>query len=392
MVVYKSLAGVEMIDLRFQYTELPLPDKEFYGMVCIRPESMLDKEIPPKDILYLLDVSGSVDFKLVKESICRSIPFLRPCDSVSVVSFSTESTVDIPWTKCTKANKADLVSRIVGIKTGGWSNLANGIFHGIAQCMERDNAHVVLLSDGSPNSGVTDPKTLINMVRNTIHGSNIRIHAFGYGKHETDLLRNLTDVCGGTYNYVRDTEELPVAYGSILGAAMSTVLQGVTVTLNGITKYIGDVYADECKDILFKLKGEQAVSYSVKGFNIIEKEPFVHEGTATIKCGKDNMQDEKVSDRMEEVRVVKRLKEARFAESMEKAMEILTSTSTPLKSLQEDLDLLIGSLDGEYCLKSLLNRIEQEYSKQRDNRSDDLLSEYYTPYRLWTSREISHIL
>ena len=162
--------------------------------------------------------------------------------------------------------------------------------------------------------------------------------------------------------------------------------------MNDKTKYIGDVYADECKDILFKLKGEQEVSYSVKGFNIIEKTPIVYEGTATIKCGKDNMQDEKVTDRIEEVRVVKRLKEARFAESMEKAMEILTNTSTPLKSLQEDLDLLIGSLDGEYCLKSLLNRIEQEYSKQRDNRSDDLLSEYYTPYRLWTSREISHIL
>jgi hypothetical protein len=40
-------------------------------------------------------------------------------------------------------------------------------------------------------------------------------------------------------------------------------------------------------------------------------------------------------------------------------------------------------------MKSLLNRIEQEYSKQRDNRSDDLLSEYFTPFRLWTSREVS---
>lgn len=377
-----------MFDLRFQYTELPLPDQDFYGMVRIKPESVLDKEIPPKDILYLLDVSGSVDVKLVKESITRSIPFLRPCDSICVVSFSTESFADIPWTKCTNSNKARIISDIVGIKTGGWSNLGNAIFHGISLCRGRDNAHMVILSDGNTNSGVRS-SDIVPMVR---HLPNTRIHAFGYGNHETDLLRELSDACGGTYNYIRDAEELPVAYGSILGAAMSTVLQGVTVTMNDKTKYIGDVYADECKDILFKLKGEQEVSYSVKGFNIIEKTPIVYEGTAIIKCGKDNMQDEKVTDRIEEVRVVKRLKEARFAESMEKAMEILTNTSTPLKSLQEDLDLLIGSLDGEYCLKSLLNRIEQEYSKQRDNRSDDLLSEYYTPYRLWTSREISHIL
>jgi hypothetical protein len=101
------------------------------------------------------------------------------------------------------------------------------------------------------------------------------------------------------------------------------------------------------------------------------------------------MQCELVTNRIEELRVVKELKRARFATSAEKAMQILSQTSTPLKSLQEDIDLLIGSRDHSYTMKSLLNRIEQEYSKQRDNRSDDLLSEYYTPFRMWTSREVS---
>lgn len=385
-IVYKTCLEFKMIDFRLQYSQLPTPEESFHAMVRISPHSVIHETIPPKEILYLLDVSGSIDIKLVKESITRSIPFLRPCDSICVVSFSTESFTDVAWTKCTNSNKAAIVSSIVGIKTGGWSNLANGIFHAISLCMDRENPHIVILSDGNSNSGV-DSSKIVPMVKDM---TNTRIHAFGYGNHETDLLRELTDACGGTYNYIMNAEELPVAYGSVLGATMSTVLQGVTVKVNETTKYIGDIYADECKDILFELKGEQKVTYEVTGYNIVKGEPIHKEGSMDVTCGPDNMQDEHVTIRMEEMRVVKKLKEARFAESMEKAIQILTNTRTPLKSLQEDLDLLIGSLDGDYCLKSLLNRIEQEYSNQRDNRSDDLLSEYYTPYRLWTSREISH--
>lgn len=397
-----------MFQLHLQYSQLPHDVNNFHAMVRVTPDSVIDEKLPPKSILYLLDVSGSCDIKSVKESIVRSLPFLRTEDEICVVSFSTETCVDIPWTKCDMANKHKIHRDIVNIKTGGWSNISNGIFHAIERCMERDNAHIVVLSDGEPNSGVTNPDTLVKMVKNTIHGTNIRIHAFGYGAHETDLLRALADACEGTYNYIRTTEELPVAYGSVLGATMSTVFQGLTIHLQSDTilftdldnktiqsYYVGDVYADEKKDTLFKChviqdSEKHRINYTVKGVNIITGEPLEYSAFQLIDRGDDNMQCEKVSNRLEECRVVKELKKARFADSAEKAMQILSQTSTPLKSLQEDIDLLIGSRDSGYSMKSLLNRIEQEYAQQRDNRSDDLISEYYTPFRMWTSREVSH--
>ena len=397
-----------MFQLHLQYSELPYNVNNFHAMVRVAPESVIDEKLPPKSILYLLDVSGSCDVKTVKESIVRSLPFLRPEDEVCVVSFSTETYVDIPWTTCSTTNKQRIIQDIVNIKTGGWSNISNGIFHAIERCMERDNAHIVVLSDGTPNSGVTNTQSLVKMVRNTIHGTNIRIHAFGYGHHETNLLRALADACEGTYNYIRSTEELPVAYGSVLGATMSTVFQGLTIHLQSDTilftdmnnktiqsQYIGDVYADENKDTLFKChiihdSDEHRIDYTIKGYNIITGEPVSYHAHQVFNRGNDNMQCEKVTNRVEECRVVKELKKARFAESAEKAIQILSQTSTPLKSLQEDIDLLIGSRDSEYNMKSLLNRIEQEYSQQRDNRSDNLLSEYYTPFRMWTSRAVSH--
>jgi len=394
-----------MFKLHLQYTQLPNNTKTFHTMVRTSPESVIDEDKPAKNILYLLDVSGSCDIKMVKESIIRSLPFLRDKDRISVISFSTETSVDIPWTECTMSNKQRMIDDIVGIKTGGWSNISNGIFHAIEKCMEID-AHIIILSDGQPNSGVTNTKSLVSMVKNTLHGTNTRIHAFGYGAHETDLLRFITDACGGTYNYIQSTEELPVAYGSVLGAAMSTVIQGMTIEFKSKTLmftsdnkkidsiYVGDVYADEKKDTMvtchiIQEADEHCVEYHVKGVNIITGKPIHHIALKWVSYGDDNMQCEMVTNRVEELRVVNELRRARFATSAEKAMQILSQTSTPLKSLQEDIDMLIGSRDHSYTMKSLLNRIEQEYSKQRDNRSDDLLSEYYTPFRLWTSREVS---
>ena len=84
-----------MFKLHLQYTELPTDTKTFHAMVRTTPESVIDADKPAKNILYLLDVSGSCDIKMVKESIIHSLPFFRDKDRVSVISFSTETSVDI---------------------------------------------------------------------------------------------------------------------------------------------------------------------------------------------------------------------------------------------------------------------------------------------------------
>lgn len=397
----------KMFKLHLQYEEIPRDSNEFHAMIQITPKRVKYDDIPPKNILYLLDVSGSVDIEMVKYSIIQSLPFLREEDEVSVISFSTETSVDVPWTKCTYENKFKIANDILNISSGGWSNISNGIFHAIEQCMERE-AHIIVLSDGSPNSGITNVDRLISMVKNTIHGTNTRIHAFGYGKHETEFLRELTDACQGTYNYICSREELPVAYGSVLGAAMSLCLQGVSIQVESETlmftdrdnkpvtsKYVGDVYGEERKQVVLKCHTIQEadtfdINYTIKGYNIITGENVTFSGTETIKRGDSNKENETVKKRMEELRVVEKLKEARSASTLERTMDILRHTNTPLENLQKDIDLLISAHDTEHSVKSLLNRVEQEYSNQRDNRSDDYVSEYYTSFRMWTSREVAH--
>ena len=163
-----------MFKVHLQYPELPYVSNEFYGMVRVTPGSVMDVELPPKNLMYLLDVSTSVDVSFIKKSIKGSLRFLRDCDRVSIMSFSTETSLDVSWTYCTDENKERLLDSIDGISTGGWSNLSNGLFHAIEQCIGKDS-HIILLSDGDANSGITNDSHLVRMVKNTC-GVNTRLH------------------------------------------------------------------------------------------------------------------------------------------------------------------------------------------------------------------------
>lgn len=394
-----------MFSFHSEFTEFP--SNSFHTLLEITPNSVIDAKKPAKRIVYVLDLSESSN-DLAKESIIRSMLFLREIDEVSVVTFSSESSVDIDWTQCTPDKKHIIIDQIKGMRTGGWSNVSGGLFRGIEQA-KRDpdkDVSIIFLSDGKATSGMTDQQALVDLVSK----ENIPIHAFGIGEHDTDFMRNLSDACNGTYNYIQTAEELPVAYGNALGAVFSTVYQNLTVTVSSKTllctdlegeviefKHIGDAYADEKKSILLKCQVIQnaelhTLEYDVTGYDVILKKPIKHKMRQFFRNGDDNEVNDIVKRQIDVETTILRLKQARRAGTKERMMEILSGVDTEIESLREDIDLIIGSVDSEYKSRCLLNKIDQEYTNQRDNRSDDLLSDYRTPFRLWTSREVCKIL
>jgi len=383
-----------------------LNSNSFHTLLEITPNSVIDAKKPAKRIVYVLDLSESSS-DLAKESIIRSMIFLREIDEVSVVTFSAESSVDIDWTQCTPDKKHIIIDQIKGMRTGGWSNVSGGIFRGIEQAkLSNENVSMIFLSDGNATSGMMDKQALIDLVSK----ENIPIHAFGIGNHDTDFMRNLSDACNGTYNYIQTAEELPVAYGNALGAVFSTVYQNLTVNFSSSTllctdmegkvitfKHIGDAYADEKKRILLKCQIIQdaelhTLEYEITGYDVIRKKPIKHKMRQFFRHGDDNTVDDDVKRQIDVETTILRLKQARRAGTKERMMNILRDVDTEITSLRQDIDLIIGSVDSEYKTRCLLNKIDQEYTNQRDNRSDDLLSDYRTPFRLWTSNEICKIL
>jgi len=165
-----------------------------------------------------------------------------------------------------------------------------------------------LFTDGMANVGVTKLEDLCMAAGNALDdlGENrCVLSTFGFGDdHCADLLRGLADVGGGAYCYVESEDKIGEAFGEALGGLLSTTHQNVQLSLqlspfvtveprtslpmegpevgpNGsqiVTFEIGDIFAEECRDILVKFSLPATVEGSctigtlqMHGFSVLAK-------------------------------------------------------------------------------------------------------------------------
>lgn len=220
--------------------------------------------------------------------------------------------------------------------------------------------------------------------------SDVRVHVIGLGKHNYLKFKSLAEKHNGTYNYLQDPEELGCAVGSALGAIFSTFYRDVRISLSSPTLvfsshdakvkkdfYVGDLYADEEKDILIRchrIKNElqHHVKYSMTAFSVMSGGTIEIHGVKVLNTSSNYKQNEQVEMRRDEL------------EAVQKLVEYRTDITTKCKELEHDIKLLKTNND-----PALFQRIVQEYKEQRDNRTDDYISKYYTRFRLWLSTELS---
>mmetsp|Transcript_3692 Transcript_3692/g.10641 ORF Transcript_3692/g.10641 Transcript_3692/m.10641 type:complete len:413 (-) Transcript_3692:125-1363(-) len=187
--------------------------------------------------------------------------------------------------------------RIQEIEANGGTDLSGGLLAGIGQLandarfsnyeMDEDPRRVVravlLLTDGIANRGIVDEQGIRRAMEAALAESEepIRVFTFGYGSnHDGQLLSSIADAGSGRYKFIEYDEDLPAAFGGILGGLMATYCIDVEVTLY-LSPYaaidvsagslgdlpvrtqtaseasiwidVGDMFAEERKDIVVKL-------------------------------------------------------------------------------------------------------------------------------------------
>lgn len=220
--------------------------------------------------------------------------------------------------------------------------------------------------------------------------ADIRVHVIGIGRHDYRKFKNMADKHNGTYNYLQNTDELPDAVGSAMGAIFSTFYRDISIKIkcNSLvfsgqdakvkTKFsIGDLYADEQKDILIRchrIKNElqHRIEYTMTAFSVMSGGDIEIQGVKVLNASSRYKINDQVEMRKDEM------------EAVQKLSEYNTDIKTKCGQLHEDIEML-----RESQTPALFQRIIQEYKDQRDNRTDQYVSKYYTRFRLWLSTEIN---
>jgi Ca-activated chloride channel family protein len=192
------------------------PGKDGYFLLLLAPRSeTVQREYAAKDVVFVLDVSGSMRDEGKIDKAKRALQFgirgLNPADRYNVIAFSGEARLmEEGLIRADAAGIRRGISFVDGIRATGGTNINEALTTAFAQ-FPREGTRpklLVFLTDGLPTVGETDPDRILANVRGA-RRDGMRLFSFGVGYDvNTRLLDRVAAENGGTADYVEPQEDL----------------------------------------------------------------------------------------------------------------------------------------------------------------------------------------
>ena len=177
--------------------------------IGLKAKELEATEIPPANLIFLVDVSGSMNhpnkLPLARQALLMLSEQLTARDRIGIVTYAGSSRVVLPPTAGDR--QMEIKAAIVGLAAGGSTHGSGGIRQ--AYQLARDsfmpggNNRVILASDGDFNVGVTSRDELERLiVTERQSGVFLTVLGFGMGNYHDDTMEILADKGNGNYSYI----------------------------------------------------------------------------------------------------------------------------------------------------------------------------------------------
>jgi Ca-activated chloride channel family protein len=191
-------------------------------------------ELAPANLVFLVDVSGSMDRReglpMVKSTLKSLVDQLRDQDRVSLVVYAGESRVVLEPTS--GREKAKIRTAIEQLTAGGSTAGASGIelAYQMAQqaFIPKGINRILLATDGDFNVGVSDFDSLKQMaVDKRKTGISLTTLGFGVDNYNEHLMEQLADAGDGNYAYIDNLREARKVLVDQLSSTLAVVAKNV---------------------------------------------------------------------------------------------------------------------------------------------------------------------
>lgn len=172
------------------------------------------EQVPASNLVFLLDVSGSMDspnkLPLLKRAFQLLTQQLRPTDRVAMVVYAGASGVVLPSTPGDQQKK--ILDALDRLSAGGSTAGADGIKRAYQIAREHfipeGNNRVILATDGDFNVGASSDAALVKMIeKERADGIFLSILGFGTGNYKDNKMEKLADHGNGNYAYIDNIQE-----------------------------------------------------------------------------------------------------------------------------------------------------------------------------------------
>jgi len=233
---YEAPRGDEPFSINTEVSTAPWNKDHYLVHIGLQGEKIDLDELPPSNIVFLLDVSGSMNnpnkLPLLKKSLKLLVNELRPEDRVAIVVYAGAAGEVLASTS--GADKEKILKSLNKLSAGGSTAGGAGIelAYQIAQenFIEGGNNRIVLATDGDFNVGASSDKAMEDLIEEKRKsGVFLTVLGFGMGNYQDAKLEILADKGNGNHAYIDNLLEAKKVLVTEFGGTMYTIAKDVKI-------------------------------------------------------------------------------------------------------------------------------------------------------------------
>lgn len=243
--------GQEPFGVTTQLGPCPWNEEAELLMIGLKTESINYDYAPSSNLVFLLDVSGSMGdpdkLPLLQESFTTLTDNLTNKDRISIVTYAEEDKVVLQGARGDEKKKIKkaLNSLVAGGGTYGSKGIERAYELAEEYFIEGGNNRIILATDGDLNIGMTTEEELEELISEKKEsGIFLSVLGFGTGNIKDNKMETLADKGNGNYAYI-----------DCLREADKVLLEEMTATLVTI-----------CKDVKFQVEFNPDI---VEGYRLL---------------------------------------------------------------------------------------------------------------------------
>ncbi len=235
---YAKPTGNDPVKITTEVGSCPWNGQHRLVRIGLKAKEIAGNELPASNLVFLIDVSGSMygatRLELVKSSLKLLVNNLREKDRVAIVVYAGSAGEVLPSTS--GADKQKIREALDKLAAGGSTAGGAGIqlAYNIARknLISGGNNRIILCTDGDFNVGVSSSEGLESLIeRERKSGVFLTVLGYGMGNYKDNKMQVLAEKGNGNHAYIDNLQEANKVLVNEFGGTLFTVAKDVKLQI-----------------------------------------------------------------------------------------------------------------------------------------------------------------
>ena len=235
---WDDMAGEHPFAVTTEVTQAPWKREHRLVRIGLHAQSIDTDDLPPSNLVFLLDVSGSMDYPdklpLLKKAFTLLVDQLRPQDRVAIVVYAGAAGLVLPSTPGNRQDEilAALEQLQAGGSTAGGAGLQLAYETAREHYIDGGNNRIILATDGDFNVGPSSDAEMVRLIeKKRESGTFLTVLGFGTGNLKDSKMEQIADHGNGNFHYVDGLLEARKVLVEEMGGTLVTLAKDVKLQI-----------------------------------------------------------------------------------------------------------------------------------------------------------------